>query len=68
MERHDERRAFVRAGIEKGHERQYLEALAFAGVEGPAWADLTEEQRENVRQANRENAQELADFGHSLSR
>lgn len=34
------------------HRQQYLAALATAGVDVPAWENLTDEQREIIRAAN----------------
>lgn len=63
----DEQRAeFIRNSVERHHEQQYLAALGFYGKTGPAWADLTEEQRERIRQENHRYAQEMQAFGESL--
>jgi hypothetical protein len=51
---------------ERTHRREYESALEVAGVKGPPWEDLTEQQRENIRKANQEYWQEMQDFGESL--
>jgi predicted Fe-S protein YdhL (DUF1289 family) len=62
----DEKLAFVRDSVERHHEQRYLAALAFYDRTGPAWEDLTEEQRENVREENRRYDREMQAFGESL--
>lgn len=62
----EEKRAFIRESLERHHERQYLGALELLNRTGPAWADLTEEQRENIREENRRYAREMQAFGESL--
>jgi hypothetical protein len=62
----DEKQSFVRDSIEKHHERRYLDVLESVGRSGPTWADLTEEQRENIRQENRRYDREMQEFGESL--
>ncbi len=49
------------------HRREYEEALAISGVEGPAWDDLPEEKKEAIRRTNHEYWRELHEFGKSLA-
>jgi hypothetical protein len=58
----------VREGIEKGHKRDYEAALWLAEKDGPAWEDLTDEQRAAIRQINIEARREMQAFGESLSK
>jgi predicted Fe-S protein YdhL (DUF1289 family) len=62
----EEKRAFIRDSVERHHKEQYLWALECAGVAGPTWEDLTEEQRENIREENRRYQREMQEFGASL--
>ena len=62
----DEKDKFIREAVESDHERRYLNALAIFDRTGPAWADLTEEQRERVREVNQCYDQEMQAFGESL--
>lgn len=54
-------------GRDLAHRQEYKIALRSTGHDGPAWDDLTEVQRENIRAANRAYWRELADFGRSLA-
>ncbi|MBY3433555.1 hypothetical protein HFN89_05280 [Rhizobium laguerreae] len=60
-------KALVKEGIEKAHKRDYEAALDWAGEDGPAWEDLTDEQRARIRQANIEHRQAMHAFGKSLA-
>lgn len=64
----EERRAAVLAAGERAHQREYEGALALAGREGPAWADLSEEKRASIRAINREHQQEMDELGQAISR
>jgi hypothetical protein len=57
---------FVKESIEESHKEHYYLALKWAGVDGPKWEDLTEEQKNNVREENRRYQQKMNDFGNSL--
>lgn len=59
---------FVKESIEDGYRREYYWALGFYSQEGPDWEDLTEEQRANIRQKCRDNAQEMQDLGNAIAR
>lgn len=61
-------KGLVAEGIELGHKRDYEAALWSAGREGPAWEELTEEQRVRIRQINIENRREMQAFGEAISR
>lgn len=56
----------IEYGKEMAHIREYEQALAFSGLDGPKWEDLTEEQRENIREANRQYWQEMKELGDSI--
>ena len=62
----DEKEKFIRDAVESAHERRYLNALAIFNRTGPAWTDLTEEQRERVREENQRYDHEMQEFGESL--
>lgn len=62
----EERQAFIKESIERHHKQRYMDALEFHGTVGPAWEDLTDEQRENIRQENRRYDREMQEFGESL--
>jgi hypothetical protein len=62
----DEKQAFIRDSVERHHEQRYLAALEFYDRTGPAWADLTEEQRERIREENQRYDREMQAFGESL--
>lgn len=53
--------------IERAHERLYLQALNVAGVSGPSWSELTEEQRINIRNINDGHADWMRDFGKAIA-
>ena len=59
---------FVHCSVEDNHKREYYGALEFANAEGPAWEDLTDQQRANIREINDERAREMQEFGQSLAR
>lgn len=48
----EEAENFMFWACEVGHKRDYNQALEFRNVEGPAWEELTEEQRQNIRDTN----------------
>lgn len=48
------------------YKRHYEDALYFAKREGPAWEDLTHEEREKVRDECIRYQQEASDFGKTL--
>lgn len=58
---------FVDESIEDGYRREYYWALDFYSHDGPDWEDLTEEQRENIRERCKQNAQEMQQFGKAIS-
>jgi TRAP-type C4-dicarboxylate transport system substrate-binding protein len=48
--------------------KEYYTALNLMGVDGPRWEELSDEQRENIRQENNRYQQEMQAFGRSLSK
>jgi hypothetical protein len=62
----DQKSEFIKQSVEESHKQQYYSALEWAGVDGPKWEDLTEEQRINIREENRSYQQEMHEFGKSL--
>lgn len=59
-------RRFVRESMEDGYRREYYADLRWANVEGPDWEDLTDEQRENIREEQRKHAQAMQEFGKAI--
>lgn len=51
---------------EQWHKQQYEQALASVNYKGPAWEDLSEQQRENIRQANQEYQASMNALGAEL--
>lgn len=64
----EHKKEFIRLSIENGHMKEYYTALNLMGVKGPRWEDLSDEQRENIRQENNRYQQEMQAFGRSLSK
>jgi predicted Fe-S protein YdhL (DUF1289 family) len=62
----DEKKDFIRDSLERHHEARYLAALAFFVLDGAPWAELTDEQREKIREENRRYDREMQEFGESL--
>lgn len=58
---------FVRESIEDGYRREYYGALEWTGVEGPDWEDLSEEQRERIRETQRKHARAMHAFGKAIA-
>lgn len=52
---------------ERVHRKEYENAMQIAGVTGPTWDDLTEKQRQSIREENRRYWQEMQDLGSRLS-
>lgn len=51
-----------------GHKRQYEAALRSADVtDAPAWEDLTDEQRENIRAVNNQHQNFMDKLGVAIS-
>ena len=48
------------------HKTQYEAALAFSNHEGPAWEDLTDEQRENIRAVNHSHQRFMSILGKAI--
>jgi len=57
---------FVNCAVEDGHKKEYYLSLEFYQREGPDWEDLTEEQRENIREINRQHAREMQELGKNI--
>lgn len=60
-------RRFVRESMEDGYRWDYYRTLEWANKEGPDWEDLTNEQRENIRESQREHARAMQDFGKAIA-
>jgi hypothetical protein len=58
---------FVREAVEDSYRREYYGALEFYDHEGPDWEDLTEEQRANIREINKQHAREMQEFGRKIA-
>lgn len=63
----EQKSAFIKESINQSHKREYEWALELTGASGPAWEDLTQEQRDNVGKQVRAYNQEMREFGKSLS-
>lgn len=63
----EHKKEFIRLSIEQGHKKEYYAALDLMGVEGPLWEELTDEQRENIRQENNRYQREMHEFGKLIS-
>jgi hypothetical protein len=60
-------RRFTRESIEDGYRWEYYRALEWMNETGPDWEDLTDEQRDNIRQHQREHAQAMQNFGKAIA-
>lgn len=49
------------------HKQQYEAVIAWTGHNAPAWDDLTEEQRENIRAANRDQQTFMNALGEAIA-
>ena len=52
---------------EQWHKQQYEQALASVDYRGPAWEDLTEQQRANIRQTNLDHQKFMNDLGAAIA-
>lgn len=52
---------------EQWHKQQYEQALASVDHKGPAWEDLTEQQRKNIRQTNLAHQKFMNDLGAAIA-
>lgn len=57
---------FIARSIEEGHKRHYYDALEMYKVSGPKWEELTEDQRQNIRDENRRFQREMNDIGNMI--
>lgn len=64
----ENKQRFMDCSVEDNHRRQYYAALGLAGYEGPAWEELTDEQRQNIREENDRYTKDINDLGRSLGR
>lgn len=62
----DDQNRYIKLSIEDGHKRHYYAALVSTNTRGPIWEDLTAEQQEHVRQANRDYQNYMNELGISL--
>ena len=56
----------VKAALERSYRRHYEEVIASEGRTGPAWEELTDEQRATIRTEIDRYRKEMQDFGASL--
>lgn len=63
----EQKSKFIKQSVEESHKQQYYSALEWAETSGPSWEELTEEQRTNIRETNRQYQQEMHEFGKSLA-
>lgn len=64
----DEKDAFITASLERHHRSEYDSArdLMDCRSSTPEWEDLSEEERERIREENRRYQQEMHDFGQKI--
>lgn len=58
---------FVKESIEDSYRRDYYATLDWFNLEGPDWEDLTEEQRDNIRQEQIRHARDMQSFGNAIA-
>jgi len=58
---------FIRDSIEDSYRLEYYRTLEWADHDGPDWEDLTDEQRENIKQIQLEHARDMHDFGIAIA-
>lgn len=58
---------FVKESIEDGYRKEYYASLNFMNEKGPDWEDLTDEQRQNIREESDRYAREMQEFGKKLA-
>lgn len=63
----EEKQAFIAESVERGHKREYEAVMANSMLPATPWEELTEEVRERIREENRRYAQEMHEFGKSIS-
>lgn len=63
----DIRSRFFKESVEDGYRWEYYRALEWMNEEGPDWEDLSDEQRENIRNQQREHAQAMQNFGKAIA-
>ena len=61
------RMRFHKEASEDGYRWEYYRALEWMNETGPDWEDLTDEQRDNIRQHQREHAQAMQNFGKAIA-
>lgn len=63
----EERKAWMQEAAEREYKRNYEATLSWLGETGPAWEDMTEDQRSNIRAEIDRHAQEMHEFGKTLA-
>ena len=53
--------------MDRWHKQQYEQALEVAERTGPAWEELTEEQRHNIRKINLQHQQFMNSLGRAIA-
>lgn len=64
----DERKAFLAEAADRRHAREYEDAKALTGIDGPKWSELTEQQRQNIRAENARYAAEMQNLGELIKK
>lgn len=64
----EQKKEFMKESVEENHKSQYYASLKIFDFDGPKWEDLTEEQREHVREENRRYQREMNDLGNIISK
>lgn len=58
---------FIRESIEDSHRWRYYRDLEFMEHQGPDWEDLTDDQRENIREILKKQDQAMQEFGKAIA-
>ena len=66
----DERSTFIQRSVELGYKKEYdiARTMRNSWETTPEWEELTHEQQENIRAEVQRHAQEMHEFGQSLSK
>lgn len=63
----EHRKEYVRLSIEHGHIKEYYAAQEWMGQDGPRWEELTEDQKEYIRNENREHWAYMNKLGQAIA-
>jgi len=61
------RKRFYREAVEDGYRKEYYASLNFMNERGLDWEDLTDEQRQGIREETNRYAREMHEFGKKLA-